>query len=316
MKVDDELLAVRAAELYYEAGKTQDEIGAMLHLTRWKVGRLLQQAREEGVIRIEIVHPKARRLPLERMLRDRFGLDDAIVVPAEEPVGEAELRRRVAAGASDYLTALRPVPRLLGVSWGRTLHDVAEALPQGWARGVDVVQSNGGVSLSRRASSAANTAVTIAQRAGGQTTLLPSPAILEQAETRKAIERDRIVAGVLELARSADAQIFSAGAVDGSSVLVESGYLTIDDARALVARGAIGDVLGRFVDADGNVVDAELDDRTVGITIDELRAAQHTIAIVAGAAKHDIARMLVTSGLCTVLVTDERTATALLEGRA
>lgn len=316
MKVDDELLAVRAAELYYEDGKTQDEIGAMLHLTRWKVGRLLQQAREEGVIRIEIVHPKARRLPLERALRDRFGLDDAIVVPAGEPGGEADLRRRVAAGASDYLAALRPVPRLLGVSWGRTLHDVAQSLPQGWARNVDVVQVNGGVSLSRRASSAANTAVTIAQRAGGQTTLLPSPAILERADTRKAIESDRIVAGVLDLARAADTLLFSAGAVDASSVLVESGYLSVDDARALVARGAIGDVLGRFVDADGNVVDAELDDRTVGITIDELRAAERSIAIVAGAAKHDLARTLVTSGLCTVLVTDEGTASALLEARS
>ena len=68
----NELLAVRAAELYYEENKTQDEIGAILRVTRWKVGRLLQQARDRGIIRIEIVHPRARRLSLERELTASF----------------------------------------------------------------------------------------------------------------------------------------------------------------------------------------------------------------------------------------------------
>ena len=67
----DELLSIRAAELYYEENKTQDEIGSILRLTRWKVGRLLAQARASGFIRIEIVHPRARRLPIERRLRRR-----------------------------------------------------------------------------------------------------------------------------------------------------------------------------------------------------------------------------------------------------
>ena len=76
----DELLSIRAAELYYEEDKTQDEIGSILALTRWKVGRLLAQAKASGFVRIEIVHPRARRLPLERRLRETCGLTDAIVV--------------------------------------------------------------------------------------------------------------------------------------------------------------------------------------------------------------------------------------------
>src|SRR6218665_1678593 len=70
MDWSDELLSVRAAELYYEDNKTQGEIGAELHITRWKVGRLLEQARQRGVVRIEILHPRARRLVLERRLRE------------------------------------------------------------------------------------------------------------------------------------------------------------------------------------------------------------------------------------------------------
>jgi len=305
---DTELLTVRIAELYYDEDKTQDEIGALLGVTRWKVGRLLAQAREKGIVRIEIVHPRARRLGVERELRERFGLDDAVVVP-----GGDDAQDRVVHAAADYLTALRPVPRVLGVSWGRTLDGVAAALPEGWARSVHVVQINGGVSLNRRAGTAATMAATIAAKAGGQATLLPSPAILERLETKQAIEADRTVAGVLELAASASAYLYSAGVADQSSVLVDSGYLTPDDVAELVRKGAVGDVVGRYIDANGNPVDPGLDERTVGLGLDALRAAGTSIFVVAGQAKHDVARAVVTNGLCTTVVTDEATAVALLE---
>ena len=304
----DELTAVRVAELYYDENKTQDEIGSLLRITRWKVGRLLAQAREEGIVRIEIVHPRARRLAIERELRERFGLADAIVVPG----AEADVHARVAQAAADYLTALRPVPRTLGISWGRTINDIAEHLEQGWARGVTVVQINGGVTLNRRAGTAATTAVDIARKAGGEAVLLPSPAILERVETRRAIEADRTVAGVLELAAEASVYLYSAGVADGSSVLVDSGYLTATDVTELTRKGAVGDVVGRYIDANGNIVDHGLNDRTVGISHEQLRAAQLAVFVVAGAAKHDVARAVVTNGLCSVLVTDEATARALV----
>jgi deoxyribonucleoside regulator len=311
MNESTELLSVRVAELYYEESKTQDEIGALLGVTRWKVGRLLAYARDEGIVRIEIVHPRARRLAVERELRERFGLQDAVVVPV--PIVASELGGRVSQAAADFLAAMRPVPRVLGVSWGRTLSDVAEHLSMGWAVGVKVVQINGGVSLNRRPGTAANTAVMIAHKASGQATLLPSPAILERIETKLAIESDRTVASVLGLAAEASAYLYSAGVADRSSVLVDSGYLTSADVDELVRKGAVGDVVGRYIDANGNIVDPGLNERTVGLGLDELRTAQTSIFVVAGEHKHDVARAVVTSGLCTVIVTDEATAQSLLE---
>ncbi|MGB4137132.1 MAG: sugar-binding domain-containing protein [Microbacterium sp.] len=307
--MDDELLMVRVAELTYDEDRTQDEIGALLGISRWKVGRLLVQARERGIVRIEVVHPRARRLGLERELRERFALADAIVVPA--PSGQ-ELER-VAPATADYLTAMRPVPRVLAVSWGRTLTAVAEALPLRWANGVTVVQTNGGVTVNRRSGNAASLAATIAHRGEGQALLLPSPAILERIETKQAIEADRTVAGILDRAEHAGTYLFTAGACDPDSAHVENGYLTAEDIAELGRRGAVGDVLGRYIDADGNIVDPALDARTVGIGLDRLRAADRAIFVTAGSAKHDIARTVVGTGLCTVLVTDEQTAKALLE---
>ncbi len=313
MSDTDELLSIRAAELYYEENQTQDEIGVILRLTRWKVGRLLASAKANGFIRIEIVHPRARRLPIERRLRESTGLTDAIVVSSAGVSSEVELQSRTAQAAADFLTSLRPIPRTLGISWGRTLHDVSLHLKQGWAPGVNVVQINGGVSLHQRTGTAASTAVTIAHKADGSATLLPSPAVFERLETKQAMEADRAVAGVLDLARNAQAYLFSAGQADANSALVDSGFLTVEQIDDLVSRGAVGDVVGRYIDANGRIVDPELNERTVGIQIDQLRRAPLTIAVISGNDKHAIARAVVRNGLCTVLVTDEDTANALLQ---
>ncbi|WP_109212308.1 MULTISPECIES: sugar-binding domain-containing protein [Microbacterium] len=314
MDAVDELLSIRAAELYYEENLTQEEIGRSLQITRWKVGRLLTQAKEEGFVRIEILHSRARRPQLERRLRDQHSLHDAVVVSQAGVRSQDELQQRVAQAAADYLAALRPSPRVLGVSWGRTLADIAHHLRDGWSSGTDVVQINGGVSMSARPGTAAATAVSIAQKGGGSAALLPSPAILEQRATKEAIEADRVVARVLELARSADAYLFSAGAADHRSVHVDSGYLAPSDIDRLVAAGAVGDVVGRYIDAAGRVVDDALDARTVGLSLDDLRRADLAIAAVAGEPKRAIAAAVVAAGLCTVLVTDESTARHLLEG--
>jgi len=308
----DELLSVRAAELYYDEDLTQDQIGAKLHLTRWKVGRLLAQARAQGIVRIEIVHPRARRVLAERALQRRYRLTDAVVVSSAGVVDEAELQRRVAQAAADYLTAMRPAPPTLGVSWGRTMHDVAASLPIGWARGVGVVQINGGLSLTPGGGNAAATAISIAQKAFGSAHVLPIPAILEHAETKRSIERDRAVGSVLDRASKASTYLFSAGVASADSALVHSGYLTPEDVDVLVDKGAVGDVVGRFIGADGRPVDAELDSRTVGLGLAALHDAEIAIAVVAGEGKHAVAEALVVNGLCTVLITDDRTAGALL----
>jgi deoxyribonucleoside regulator len=96
-------------------------------------------------------------------------------------------------------------------------------------------------------------------------------------------------------------------------VLVDSGYLTADDVSALVRRGAVGDVVGRYIDATGAIVDPRLDERTVGLPLERLRAARLSVAVIAGPAKHAVASAVVSSGLCTVLVTDEETALHLIE---
>lgn len=311
-QLDYEDLLLRVAEMYYEGEQTQEQIGRRLHLTRWKVGRLLSEARTAGIVRIEIVHPRHRRHADERAVIERYGLRDAVVVPGDVD-GDVELRDRVAAAAARYLADLSPPPRTLGVSWGRTLDAVAAQIQPGWTRGVHVVQVNGGLSRTRRATSASDMASRLAHHGGGTVTPLSVPAIVEKDATREALEGDRSVAGVLELARHCGAFLFSPGALAHDSVLVESGYLSSADVDGIAAAGGVGDVVGRFIDGEGGVVRDELDRRTLGVTLSDLRAGPWSIAVVAGAAKHRVCRAVVASRICNVLITDHHTAAHLLE---
>ncbi|MEV4568157.1 sugar-binding domain-containing protein [Nonomuraea sp. NPDC049419] len=310
MSDDDQLYQV--AVRYYESGETQEQIANAMHLTRWKVGRMLAEAREVGIVRIEVLHPRSRVRTLEQAVKERFGLREAVVVSVGGDDAE-HARDRVAAAGADHLMEMRPAPRLIGVSWGRTLDRLAGGLTPGWATGVHVVQINGALSRSREPTSAHSMASMIAHHGGGTATLLAAPAILQQQSTRQVLESDRAVADVLALAAKADLFLFSPGAMGNDSVLVDSGQIDAGDLARLAAAGAVGDVLGRFIDAEGRIVDPDLDGRTLGLSLDLLRSAATSVALVSGTAKRAVCRAVVSSGLCDVLITDDHNARHLLE---
>lgn len=301
---------LRAAQLYYEVGLTQDQIAKRMLLTRWKVGRLLDDAKEAGIVRIEILHPRARQHDLEDRLLHRYGLRGAVVLVGGED--ETEQRVKVAGAAADFLCDLDPLPRTLGVSWGRTMVDVATALTPGWNDGVEVVQINGAVSRSRQPSTGVDVATTIARSSPGTLSVLSAPAIVERVQTSKALQSDPSIARVIDAGRTADALIFSLGALAEDSVLVEAGYLSAEDELRLREKGATGDVLGRFIDANGQEVERELSERTVGLGLDDIRNAKCAIAVSAGAAKADVTGAVVSNGLCDVVITDSLIAENLL----
>jgi deoxyribonucleoside regulator len=308
-----EQMMVQAAKLYYDLERTQSEIATELGLTRWQVGRLLREARDVGIVRIEIVPRSPRCTDLEVRLQRALQLREAIVVPARGSEDDGIALESVAKAAGQYLAALTPKVSLLGVSWGRTMSAVAHWLPPLWNDGVHVVLVNGSTNLRDTSNRTQAVAEAFARRGNGTATILPVPAIVGKASTRAVLEEEPMVTSVLELAKDAQVACFGLGALSHSSVLVESGYLTCEQVDALGARGAVGDILGRFVDGDGRIIDPELDSRTLGLGLEWLRKKDRAIAIAAGSSKHQIVRACLRAGYCNVLITDESTARYILE---
>ena len=151
-----------------------------------------------------------------------------------------------------------------------------------------------------------------AQAGNGTAVLLPVPSVVGASATRRVLEEDPVIARTLDLARQAPITCFGLGALSRTSVLVESGYLEPEDVDRLASLGAVGDILGRFLRADGEVADPELDDRTLGVKPRDLQS-RFTVGICAGRAKHAIALTCLRAGYVNVIVTDEPTALHALE---
>ena len=308
-------LMLRAAQLYWRLNLTQDEVGKRLGVSRFKVGRLLDRALREDAVRIEIVHPAARLVALEDALGERFDLRSAVIVdvPASgSPADDEQLaRERVAAAAAAHLAGLHP-GGAIGVSWGRTMLELAAHLHPGWAEASEIVQLNGAISRSARPTRAQEVVERFGTTTGAAIRLMAAPAIVGTAELRRALEADPAVGETLDAARRAPTAVFGMGVFGPESAHIASGYLDDDDVAALREAGAVGDVLGRFLALDGSIALPALDERTVGLPLADLRAKRLTIGLAAGAGRGPVAVAALQAGLLRVLVADEATAAWVL----
>ncbi len=306
----DVRLMVRVAQLYYRLHLTQAEIGERLGLSRFAIGRLLDRAVRDGIVQIEIVHPAARLVTLEDELVERFGLRGAVVVeapPGDEPAAEQMAREAVARGAAEYLASIRP-GGAIGVSWGRSMLELSNALQPGWTSATEIVQLNGATSRSARPTRATEVAERFGTTTGASIRLLSAPAIVGSPGLRQALTDDPAVRETLDAARSAPTAIFSLGVLTPTSVLVESGCLAGDDVESLARAGAVGDVIGRFLTADGHIASPAVDERTVGLPIADLARKQLAVALGAGPGRGPIALAALRAGCVNVLAADEGTA--------
>ncbi len=302
-------VATRIATLYYEENKTHDDIGAMMGLSRWKVARILQHAKDVGIVTIHIAQPSHRLDALEQHIRDRFGVDTVIVADTTDTLTVGAVARY----AADHLMELAPDIRTLGMSWGRTLTAVANALPDGWAGGINVVQVNGGMSVLDTSQSASWTVAVVADKAGGHAHVMPTPAIVQLRETADALHKDPTVSSVLDLAHQADTIVFTVGVASAESAHVRSGYLSPENISQLHDAGAVGDVVGRFIDSQGGVVDGGLDHRTIGISLSDLARVPRRILVAESAAKAPAVMSCLHRGLVSSLVIDQALAKHIVE---
>ena len=307
----DTRLMVRVALMYYRLHLTQEQIGEQLGISRFKVGRLLDRAVRESIVQIDIVHPAARLMDIEDALVERFGLKVAVVV--DVPVASTDqaaqelTRESVAAGAVRYLADIHPTGSI-GVSWGRTMLELARQLEPGWTSATEIVQLNGATSRSSQPTRANEIAERFGTTTGASIRLLAAPAIVGSPELRVALEEDPAVGETLEAARATPTAIFGLGILTRESVLVGSGYLTESDLAVLQAAGAVGDVVGRFLLPDGRIASVELDDRTVGLPLSELGGKSVSMGLAAGVGRGPIALASLRAGCVNVLVADEGTA--------
>jgi deoxyribonucleoside regulator len=292
VKHEDLRLALRAATMYYLDGLTQAEIAQRLGVSRPTAGRLVARAKAHGLVRIEIVVPADLREDLhaeeERALEERFGLIEAVVtghgVDLGSP-GRPEAFASVGRAAAALLLRRLSPSDTVGFTWGPENVAVARALSSGVATCRAVVQLDGSMSTAVYQTGTEFILSRCAEVLHADTYRLPAPLYADPA-TVASIRSDSGMSRTLDAGRRAEVMIFGIGAVSTSTTLFEGNFLDTGMLDELISLGAVGEIGGRFFDADGRPVDSELQRRAVSIALEDIQACPTTILVSSGVSKH------------------------------
>ena len=271
----------------------------------------MQKARSLGVVKIQIESPFLARVELQEALRSRFGLEKALVAPANReaydyhvPVGAALASYMVSSpGAASW--------KSIGVSWGMTLQSAICRLPQQSRPEIEIVSMIGG-NTTGAAFNSFGIASGFAERFSSKYSVIAAPIYLSPDVDRQAFLSQEILAEHLRKCETLDAAILVAGDVSSRSYLVSTGVPRDVSPEELSAAGAVGDILGRFLDIDGNEIPHPLNARTIGMELEKLHAIPEKILAAAGRHKVRIIRAALKRGFVDTLITDDVTAELLI----
>jgi deoxyribonucleoside regulator len=311
-KSDDISLMIEIARLYYEHDFSQQEIAKKVGISRPGVSRLLQRARTEGIVKIEINDPKRRGTKLEAQLKNKFSLKDVVVVPNHLENSNI-IKARLGRAAVKMMDELVHEGIVLGVSWGTTMQEVAKRAPVRAVKDMIVVQLNGGISRAEYDTHASEIAQKIGENYRAIPFLLPLPAIVDNSDLKKAIVSDKNIARTLQFAREASVAMYTVGSFGYKSVLVKADYFEAAEVEELLSKGAVADICSRIITHEGKICSVELNERTIGIELEELQKKPYSIAVAGGKEKLNAIKAAVRGKLFNTLITDEWVANELLQ---
>jgi DNA-binding transcriptional regulator LsrR (DeoR family) len=305
----EEQLTTRAAWLYFVAGLTQAQIGKKLGLSRIRVNRLLAQAREQGMVQIRITGRLAECIALEESLKERFGLEEAVVVPT--PPSQALIPQVIGAAAGSVLAARLKDGMSVGVGWGRTLRLSLRSVPRRPLRKLSVVSLMGGLTRGA-AMNPHETASHLADLLDAQCYYIAAPALADSESTRDVILGQPAIRDVFDRIKRLDLALVSVGDLDLRSTIMQVGLVGRDDLESLLKAGATGDLCCHWLDEMGEIVDHPLNHRAIAPSPLALKQIPCVIVASGGQNKVRVLHGALHGGMINVLITDEATAAGVL----
>ena len=305
------VLAARVARQFYLEGVSKVDIADRLGISRFRVARLLDSARESGLVRIEIGLPGGMLdAGLSAELCSAFGLTQAFVF--NFPDDESPLRQRLGEAAGQVLMDLLKPGDVLGLTWSRTLSGLAAALTQ--LPPCPIVQMTGAVpppdgrdllELVRG----------VARIGGGPAHVFYAPMLLDDAQTAAAIRRQGDIAEAFALVPKVTIAVVAIGAWGpGLSTIYDA--ITAAEREALAALGVHAEVAGVFIGADGSPMVTPLDSRMIVTPGPLFTLVPFVLAVAYDPAKSSAVRAAIRGGLVHGLVTHTSLARALLDAGA
>lgn len=308
---DKHLLIIDAAKLYYENNYTQQEIAAKLNISRPTVSRLLNQAKELGYVQIEITNPFEVKESLSTQIKNKYRIDNVYICHSPTDT-EEEIQNSISENAAQYLHDIVKDDDIIGVTWGKTLKEIATKLPDKMVSNVEIVQLNGGVSYSKIDTYAYEIIHKFTKAYRSIPRYLPLPVLFDSETVKNLVESDRNIQKTIERGQQANIAVFTVGSVKDNARLFRLGYLNSNEQQFLQEK-SVGDICSRFFTRDGSIANEVIDNRTVGIRLDDLRKKEKSILVAGGIRKVPAIHGALVGRYANVLIIDQYTAKSLIQ---
>lgn len=300
----EESLMVKAAWYYYFENLTQQAIADRLSISRMRVIKLLETARQTGVIQFRLRSDGVGMAQQSHDLIKKYHLKDVFLIP-ETDEDDSHPNESIARAGAMYIADRLGDNACINVGYGDTLSRTLNHLATMVQNPVTCVSLTGGVSnyLPNTRSNVFN----------ARLFLMPAPLLASSPEMAAAMRSENSVSEVIRMAQLSSFTLVGIGAMHDSATIVKSGTLNQNDLFYLKMNNAVGDVLCHFLDRDGQLIHTPIEDRLISTSLDQLKQMPNVIGLAAGANKVDAIRAVLRGGYLDILITDEPTANLLLK---
>ena len=197
----------------------------------------------------------------------------------------------------------------VGISWGSSLYYLVEHFSPRNYLDVEVVQLIGGIGARNLQTDGLELARKLSRKLNKVYHVLQAPLVVQSETLKNMLIQEPDIAQVLKKGKQVDIAVIGIGTIHReNSALVRAGYMSQEQAEDLAKRGAVGDVFGQQIDKEGNICDFELNKRTLGIDLQQLKHIPVVIGVASGADKAEVIRGAMKGGYIKMLVTDEAAA--------
>lgn len=302
----------RIARYYYSDGLSQEEIGAREGFSRSQISRLIDKAREMGLVRISLVPPTdLRSEELSGRLARLLDLRSVVVVPVRRNASQDEISLAIATRAAEYIPERIQEYKVVGIGWGSTVYRTAGLLTQSARSGsgpffVPLI----GISGNDNPSLQINTIIdrfTAAFRSKGLFVNMPS--VREMGAPVSKIEETRI-AELSGLWRNVEAAVVGLGEPPTVTPNLPE-ELPGDYKNELKQSNSKGDILAQYFGPDGRIFHAKHGYDLLAYNVQWLGGLDKSICLAGGPLKHEGIIAAARAGYITELVTDDLTAQAI-----
>ncbi|HCF6464087.1 sugar-binding transcriptional regulator [Klebsiella oxytoca] len=299
---------VRAAWMYYIAGQNQSEIASQLGTSRPVVQRLIAAAKEEGIVSIGLHHPVANCLDYALLLQEKYRLIECNIVPA---FSEESTLDSVSFGCYQLMARYLQddKEKIIGLGSGLTLKKALQRIDFD-SQNTRCVALISAMDADGQCNYYDDVPLLLTSKIKAKYYQWPAPRYAQTQEEYDMWCTSRLFRSVSAVARQADVIFVGIGPLGTQSPIFKDGFINQAQMDEVTAQGGIGEIMGRFIDAEGGVVDSEINRMITSYDIRQNQCPR--IAVACGEYKRPAILAALKGGWINCLVTDEHTARWLL----